>query len=183
MGSTRLLALCGVLAAVRCAGGQAITIGALFVCPNSATECGASAVGVDAETNHMAAVRLAADDANADGSLLAGRTVQIEDAPITALRALIQSDLAAPAQSEGQSIASDLQAAGAVAAVGAGYSSDSFVLAPALAAHGIPLISQSATNEQLSNKTTFPLFGRTVQPDNLQSVREPATFSQISEGS
>ena len=69
MGSARrLLALCGVLAAVRCAGGQAITIGALFVCPDSASECGA-----DAETNHMAAVRVAAADANADASLLAGR--------------------------------------------------------------------------------------------------------------
>ena len=38
------LALCAVLAAVRGVGGQAITIGGLFVCPDSASECGADAV-------------------------------------------------------------------------------------------------------------------------------------------
>ena len=164
MGFVRLLALCGVLAAVRCAGGQAITIGALFVCPDepaNAADCRS-----DAGFNNMAAVRVAVADANADASILPGRTLQIEDVPITALRAMTYGR-----EAEGQDIASDLQAAGAVAAVGAGFSSDSFVLAPALAVHDIPLISHSATNEDLSNTTAFPLFARAVQPDNLQSVR------------
>ena len=160
MGSVRLLALCGVLAAVRCAGGQAITIGALFVCPDepaNAADCRS-----DAGFNNMAAVRVAVADANADASILPGRTLQIEDVPITALRAMTYGR-----EAEGQDIASDLQAAGAVAAVGAGFSSDSFVLAPALAVHDIPLISHSATNEDLSNTTAFPLFARAVQPDTV----------------
>lgn len=61
-------------------------------------------------------------------------------------------------------------------AVGAGYSSDVFALAPLMG--NVLLFSPSATHSSLSNISSFPTFGRVLMPDNRQGteLRFPPPF-------
>eukprot|EP01047_Picozoa_sp_COSAG01_P078032 COSAG01_NODE_14270_length_1474_cov_1.731636_2_plen_132_part_00 len=120
-----------------------------------------------AELQMPAAAQAAADHAKAAG-VLSGWNITLHHEDTTILRDL--SGVSTGTIVAG--MAQRLRNAGAVAAVGAGYSSEAKELAPALAAHDIVLMSQSATMVDLSDNLTYPFFGRSVTPDSFQ-VRSP----------
>eukprot|EP01048_Picozoa_sp_COSAG05_P025287 COSAG05_NODE_6365_length_973_cov_1.456522_1_plen_191_part_00 len=118
------------------------------------------------EVEQPAAIQLAVDHAAAAG-ILSGWNVSLYHEDITILRDLTAAG-GISADSVVTNIAQRLSKEGVVASVGAGYSSEAVKLAPALAAHDIILVSQSATAKALSNSTAYPFFGRAVTPDSFQ---------------
>ncbi len=56
-----------------------------------------------------------------------------------------------------------------IGVLGAGKSSMSLVVNPILSAHNIPQVSYGSTVDQLSDKTTFPYFVRTIKANKFQA--------------
>ena len=112
--------------------------------------------------------KAAVDDLNAEkGSL----TFAVKIIDISILRMINDAQMKEGedyARHYAESLAQEANEARVIAVIGAAYSSDAEVLAPALASVDIPLISNSATAAMLSNQTEYPLFGRVCLPDSKQ---------------
>ena len=119
---------------------------------------------------HATAAALAIAHVNA-AEILSGVSLQLERGNIHVLRALSGDEkLTNYRAAQADAIVTELVAAGVVATVGAGWSSDVLAVSPALHAAGIPLLSHTATLSALSNASKYPLFGRMCPPDSQQSM-------------
>jgi ABC-type branched-subunit amino acid transport system substrate-binding protein/ABC-type proline/glycine betaine transport system substrate-binding protein len=129
--------------------------------------------GTEQEKLEQAAVQLALERINADSSLLPSIRLQpfIHPSGVSVLRSLGADTHYSGFQTvAARQMVADLVQAGAVAAVGAGWSSENLVLAPHLRAAGLPIISHSATAGVLSNSTEYPFFARACPADTLQGA-------------
>ena len=132
---------------------EEVVVGALFPQTGSA-----------ARAASRAATRLAVDDVNRDANVLPHTHLVLLEADLDPLRGAASDTSRQVAAADAVRVLED---AGAVAAVGAPYSSDVFALEGELAATSIPLMGFSATHADLS---ALPHFARVVPPDSLQAV-------------
>ena len=116
----------------------------------------------------LAATHLAIEDVNGDANVLPHTHLVLLESSLVPLHAaeVATADTASQRVAVADAVRV-LADAGAVAAVGAPYSSDVFALEGELAAASIPLMSCSATHANLS---ALPHFARVVPPDTLQAM-------------
>ena len=114
---------------------------------------------------YNAALR-ALDHVNADKTILQNIHLNLVLVDISVHREVSQQYKAA----EVLDIVKQLQAAEAVASIGAGWSADVKDLSPVVHNAQHALLSASATASFLSNKTLYPGFGRLCPPDNAQAA-------------
>ncbi len=72
-----------------------------------------------------------------------------------------------------------ISASNIVGIVGPGYSRESQVIAPFAKTIGIPVISYSSTDPELSDRNTYPAFYRTVPSDNSAALALAQLFNQF----
>jgi ABC-type branched-subunit amino acid transport system substrate-binding protein len=119
------------------------------------------------EQLQLAGAQLAIEHVNQDETILRGVRLQPLLVPSSLARLLNSNKGTAEyIADEAQSLNQRLLQGGAVAVVGAGYSSDVKALAPAIE---LPILSPSATAAALSNTTAYPRFGRLCISDKFQA--------------
>ena len=138
------------------------------MCVGPPTACEQAIIGAffgpeDGATS-LAAVRLAVGDVNADANVLPRTHLALLESSLIPLRAAADDSGRRAAADDAVRLLAD---AGAVAALGAPWSSDVFALESMLAASSIPLLGFSATHANLS---ALPHFARVVPPDTLQAM-------------
>lgn len=121
----------------------------------------------------IAAAQIGLDMVQADDDVLPDfqlNAVLIDTSRVRTLNAAgsAEANLQQYVDEEASAVGLQVAQAGAVAAVGAGYSSDAIAISPALG--GIPLLSFSATAAVLSNSSQYPNFGRLCMPDAQQAL-------------
>ena len=153
-----------------CRGQQTtvLTVGGLF--PTSQGD--ATNEDFNDDRRQAEAALAAINAVNADASVLPGVQLAFLAQDIAALRTLNSNSENFFQRQMAEEVAGDIAAvfrqADAVGVVGAGWSSDVKVLAPALGS--LPLVSHSASASVLSNATLYPNFARTIPSDGAQSV-------------
>jgi ABC-type branched-subunit amino acid transport system substrate-binding protein len=166
-----LVALC-LGGASRVVGQTSLTIGGLYDQANDDVSANA----------YIAAARLAVAEVNANATVLSGASLVLTVVDHGSIRALSRSHEGYETLlgNMASDLVADLEAAGAVGVVGAGYSSDVKALAqPLLRDAQLPLISHSATAPSLSDSTTYPGFARLCAPDRRQGAAMAAAVAQF----
>ena len=124
-------------------------------------------------------VRLAVERINADATILPHHrlVITLHQTGLSMLRSLPPGEAFHDLRSAtAEQMVGDLVKEGAVAAVGAGYSSDNLALGPHLAASSLPIISHSATAGFLSNSSAYHLRNITIMLRSLDWLRFTYVF-------